>query len=113
MTHWLAVNGSQSAHKLSLSILWGIYAIYILYLGIVKTFAALRVTAMVILGITLVKLFFYDISHLSTPAKTILFIALGGLLLVGAYFYQRNIAKVKQDEADASSKNSDHETNGD
>jgi hypothetical protein len=113
MTHWLAVNGSQSAHKLSLSILWGIYAIYILYLGILKAFAALRVTAMVILGITLVKLFFYDISHLSTPAKTILFIALGGLLLVGAYFYQRNIAKVKQDEADASSKNSDHETNGD
>jgi uncharacterized membrane protein len=113
MTHWLAVNGSQSAHKLSLSILWGIYAIYILYLGILKSFAALRVTAMVILGITLVKLFFYDISHLSTPAKTILFIALGGLLLVGAYFYQRNIAKVKQDEADASSKNSDHETNGD
>lgn len=113
MTHWLAVNGSQSAHKLSLSILWGIYAIYILYLGIVKSYAALRVTAMVILGITLVKLFFYDISHLSTPAKTILFIALGGLLLVGAYFYQRNSAKVKQDEADTLSKITDHETNRD
>ncbi|MES2555812.1 MAG: DUF2339 domain-containing protein [Bacteroidota bacterium] len=110
MTHWLAVNGSHSAHKLALSILWGIYAIYILYLGIVKAFAALRVTAMVILGITLVKLFFYDISHLSTPAKTILFIALGGLLLVGAYFYQRNIAKDKQAELDLLSKNNEHES---
>lgn len=109
MTHWLTANGSDSAHKLSLSILWGIYAIYILYLGIVKAFAALRVTAMVILGITLVKLFFYDISHLSTPAKTILFIALGGLLLVGAYFYQRNIVKGKPEETDATAKNQDHE----
>ena len=89
MTHWLSVNGNQNAHKLSLSILWGIYAIYILYLGISKSFAALRVTAMIILGITLAKLFFYDITQLSTIAKTILFMALGGLLLVGAYFYQR------------------------
>ena len=111
MTHWLTVNGSDSAHKLSLSILWGIYAIYILYLGIIKAFAALRVTAMVILGITLVKLFFYDISHLSTPAKTILFIALGGLLLVGAYFYQRNIVKEKPEEVDSNAKNTNHETN--
>jgi uncharacterized membrane protein len=89
MTHWLTVFGNQNAHKLSLSILWGIYAIYILYLGIVKSFAALRVTAMVILGITLVKLFFFDITRLSTIAKTVLFMLLGGLMLVGAYFYQR------------------------
>jgi len=96
MTHWLSVNGNQNAHKLSLSILWGIYAIYILYLGISKAFTALRITAMIILGITLVKLFFYDITQLSTIAKTILFIALGGLLLVGAYFYQRFAKKEDQ-----------------
>jgi uncharacterized membrane protein len=110
MTHWLSVNASDSARKLSLSILWGIYAIYILYLGIIKAFSALRVTAMIILGITLVKLFFYDISHLSTPAKTILFIALGGLLLLGAYFYQRYSGKNKPTEVDLASKNTDHET---
>ncbi|MDH4472914.1 MAG: DUF2339 domain-containing protein [Fluviicola sp.] len=110
MTHWLSVNTNDSARKLSLSILWGIYAIYILYLGIIKAFPALRVTAMIILGITLVKLFLYDISHLSTPAKTILFIALGGLLLLGAYFYQRNSVKNKPNEVDLTSKNTHHET---
>lgn len=110
VTHWLSADASDSARKLSLSILWGIYAIYILYLGIIKAFSALRVTAMIILGITLVKLFFYDISHLSTPAKTILFIALGGLLLLGAYFYQRYSVKNKPNEVDLTSKNTDHET---
>jgi uncharacterized membrane protein len=98
MTHWLTVNGNQNAHKLSLSILWGVYAIYILYMGIVRSFAALRVTAMIILGITLAKLFFYDITKLSTIAKTVLFMLLGGLLLVGAYFYQRYKAPEEKEE---------------
>ena len=89
MTHWLTVSGNHNSYKLSLSILWGAYAIYILFTGMKRNIAALRVTSMIILGVTLVKLFFYDIVHLSTISKTIVFIALGALLLVGAYFYQR------------------------
>jgi len=89
MTHWLTVSGNRNAYKLSLSILWAVYAIYILFTGMKKNIAALRVTAMIILGITLVKVFFYDIVRLSTISRIILFIALGGLFLVGAYFYQR------------------------
>jgi len=89
MTHWLTVSGNRNAYKLSLSILWGAYAIYIMFAGMKKNISALRVTAMIILGVTLVKLFFYDIVHLSMLSKTIVFMALGGLLLVGAYFYQR------------------------
>jgi uncharacterized membrane protein len=61
-----------------------------------KNIPALRVTAMIILGITLMKLFFFDIASLSTISKTIVFIALGGLLLVGAYFYQRYKSEKEQ-----------------
>lgn len=89
MTHLLTETGNRNAYRLSLSILWGLYAVYILFSGIKHNSAALRVTAMIILGITLVKLFFFDIVQLSTLSKTILFLALGSLLLVGAYFYQR------------------------
>jgi uncharacterized membrane protein len=64
----------------------------------VRSFAALRVTAMIILGITLAKLFFYDITKLSTLAKTVLFMLLGGLMLVGAYFYQRYKAPEEKEE---------------
>lgn len=98
LTYWLNVSGNANGYKLSLSILWGIYAIYMLYIGIVRSYAALRVAAMIVLGITLAKLFFFDIARLSTIAKTALFILLGGLLLTGAYFYQRYKASEEEDE---------------
>lgn len=96
MTHWLSVSGNLNAYKLILSILWGSYAIYLLFTGMKKNIPALRVTAMIILGITLMKLFFFDIASLSTISKTIVFIVLGGLLLVGAYFYQRYKSEKEQ-----------------
>lgn len=89
MIQWLNFSGNKNAYKLSLSILWGLYAVYIMFLGVRNAIGPLRVTAMIILGVTFVKLFFLDIAGLSTISKTIVFIALGGLLLVGAYFYQR------------------------
>jgi hypothetical protein len=99
MIQWLNLSGNQNSYKLSLSILWALYAVYILYVGIRKQLVSLRVIAISILGITLVKLFFYDIARLSTISKTIVFIAVGALLLIGAYFYQRfkNIGEQKQE----------------
>jgi uncharacterized membrane protein len=57
-------------------------------IGIKRRQPIMRITAMVILGITILKMFFYDLSTLSTIYKTVVVIAIGGLLLVGAYFYQ-------------------------
>jgi uncharacterized membrane protein len=45
--------------------------------------------AILLFTITLVKLFFYDISHLDTISKTIVFISLGILLLIISYLYIR------------------------
>jgi hypothetical protein len=89
MIQWLHFSGNKNTYKLSLSILWALYAVYIMFLGVRNAIGPLRVTAMIILGVTFVKLFFLDIAGLSTISKTIVFITLGGLLLVGAYFYQR------------------------
>ena len=40
-------------------------------------------------GLTLLKLFFYDIAHLGTLPKTVVFIALGILLLIISFLYNK------------------------
>jgi hypothetical protein len=77
------------ANKLGLSLLWGCYALGLVVLGIWKRKPHLRISGMVIFGATLIKLFFYDIEHLATIPKTTIFIALGMLLLLVSYLYNR------------------------
>jgi uncharacterized membrane protein len=79
------------ATKLGLSILWGVYALMMIVIGIAKTKKYLRVAAIVILGVTLVKLFFYDVADLGTIPKTVLFVSLGTLLLLISFLYNKYI----------------------
>lgn len=89
LIHWMDIAGSTQSYKLGLSILWGMYALFLIALGIWKKNKPLRIGAMVLFGVTLVKLFFYDISHLDTIAKTILFVSLGVLLLIISFLYNK------------------------
>ena len=89
LIHWLDLYGSQNTYKLGLSILWGVYALMLIVLGIIKKAPHLRIGAISIFGITLLKLFIYDVSELSTISKTILFVALGVLLLIISFLYNK------------------------
>ena len=80
---------STHSYKLGLSILWGVYALLLISLGIWKQKKHLRIGAIVLFAITLVKLFFYDISHLDTISKTIVFVSLGVLLLIISFLYNK------------------------
>jgi hypothetical protein len=80
---------SNHSYKLGLSILWGIYALWLISLGIWKQKKHLRIGAIVLFGLTLVKLFVYDISHLDTISKTIVFVSLGVLLLIISFLYNK------------------------
>lgn len=80
---------STQSYKLGLSILWGIYAFLLIVLGIWKQKKHLRIGAISLFGVTLVKLFFFDISHLDTVAKTIVFVSLGILLLIISFLYNK------------------------
>jgi len=77
------------ATKLGLTIFWGVYALAMIVLGIAWDKKHLRVAAIVLLGVTLAKLFFYDISELGTIPKTILFVTLGITLLVISFLYTK------------------------
>ncbi|MEI6060371.1 MAG: DUF2339 domain-containing protein [Bacteroidota bacterium] len=86
---WMDVLNSSQSNKLGLSILWGVYALILIVLGIWKKKKHLRVGAIVLFAITLAKLFFYDIAYLDTIAKTIVFVALGVLLLIISFLYNK------------------------
>lgn len=81
--------GAEDANKLGLSILWGVYALFLIALGIAHRKAYLRISAIVLFTITLLKLFFYDIAHLSTISKTVVLLSLGVLLLLISFLYNK------------------------
>ena len=86
---WMDITKSAQSYKLGLSILWGVYALLLIMLGIWKNKKHLRMGAIGLFAVTLIKLFFYDISQLDTISKTIVFVALGILLLIISFLYNK------------------------
>lgn len=86
---WLDVFGYTGSFKLGLSILWGVYALFLIATGIVLKKLHLRIFAIALFAITLLKLFFYDIADLDTIKKTIVFVSLGILLLIISFLYTK------------------------
>lgn len=89
LINWLEIGNIQGSDKLGLSILWGVYSLVLIGIGIWKRKKHYRIASIVLFAVTLAKLFFYDISHLSTIAKTVLFVALGVLLLIISFMYNK------------------------
>jgi|5_EtaG_2_1085323.scaffolds.fasta_scaffold00039_44 uncharacterized membrane protein len=89
LINWMDFFNSSQSYKLGISILWGIYALLLIVLGLWKKKKYLRIGAISLFSITLIKLFFYDISHLNTIAKTIVFVSLGILLLIISFLYNK------------------------
>lgn len=89
-------------------ILWGTIAFIFLIIGIRKQLKALRIIALVLLGITILKLFLYDIRNASETGKIIAFILLGILILVISFVYQKLKVLVL---SDANKQKQDNENN--
>ncbi|AEW01275.1 hypothetical protein A4D02_31845 [Niastella koreensis] len=86
---WTSFSGAGNQYKLGLSVVWGLYALMLIVLGIQKKQKHLRLAAIVLFMVTLIKLFFYDLADSSTITKTISFISLGVLLLVVSFLYNK------------------------
>ena len=84
LLHWTDIYESVANYKLGLTILWGGYAILLVVLGIFKRKKYQRISGIILVGFTLLKLFFYDTTHLDTLHKTIVFVLLGVLLLIAS-----------------------------
>ena len=81
-------------------ILWGIIAFALLITGIRRKVKTVRIIALTLLGITIVKLFTYDIINVSETGKIIAFILLGVLILIISFVYQKiKVLVLDDDEA--------------
>ena len=87
--------GMENYYKIAMSIYWGLISLLLVYYGLFKNIKHLRITGIAIFAVTLIKIFFIDLDHLSTFAKAILFVSMGILLLVASFFYQK-IAKEQE-----------------
>jgi uncharacterized membrane protein len=76
-------------YKAGLSIIWGLCSFAMMWLGMQHKFKTLRVISLTLFTVTLVKLFFFDISNIPPGGKIAAFILLGVLLLIVSFMYQR------------------------
>ncbi|MGZ3901545.1 MAG: DUF2339 domain-containing protein, partial [Bacteroidia bacterium] len=84
--------------KIALPMLWGAIAFAFLSVGIKKQLKPLRIIALVLLAVTLMKLFTYDINDVSEAGKIIAFIILGIVLLIMSFMYQKIKALILSEE---------------
>lgn len=86
-------------YKAGLSILWGLSAFAMMWLGMKYKFKTLRIISLSLFTLTLLKLFLYDIKNIPAGGKIAAFILLGVILLVISFMYQRLKKLLADDEA--------------
>ncbi|HEX3030972.1 MAG TPA: DUF2339 domain-containing protein, partial [Bacillota bacterium] len=79
---------NEQAKQLTLSAIWAIYSIVLVALGILKKVKSIRLFAMILFGITIFKVFLFDLSSLDTIYRILSFIILGVILILVSFLYQ-------------------------
>lgn len=77
------------AQRLSLSVIWAVYSGALLTIGIVRRRLLLRLMALLLLALTILKVFFFDLAALERIYRIISFFVLGVILLAVSFLYQR------------------------
>jgi hypothetical protein len=88
----------ELAKQLSLSVIWALYGGGLLVAGRLRRVQLLRVMALALLGLTTLKVFFWDLSSLDRVYRIISFIVLGAILLAVSYLYQKTQQRAAEAE---------------
>jgi uncharacterized membrane protein len=80
------------------SALWMLYGAALMVVGFQRRTAFLRWLSLILLGVTVAKVFLYDLSALERIYRVLSFIALGVLLLAISFAYQKKWISVPSDE---------------
>ncbi len=86
---WLYQIGFENIYKTILSILFGLYSLFLIWYGFRNQKQHLRIFSFTLFGATLLKLLFYDLTNLTSIQKTIVFVSLGALLLIISFLYNK------------------------
>jgi uncharacterized membrane protein len=79
------------AQELALSMLWLVWALGLLGVGLWKKSEAIRWQALVLLGVVIVKVFLFDLSFLEKFYRIVSFLLLGLALMLISFYYQRQL----------------------
>jgi uncharacterized membrane protein len=86
--YW-SVPQSALTRELMLSVTWAAYATALVVVGLRRRFAPLRIFAMVVLALTIVKVFTVDLAQLQRVYRVASVLGLGVMLLLTSYLYQK------------------------
>jgi uncharacterized membrane protein len=81
--------GVRERGQAILSVFWSLLGLGLLWAGLRRDRRPLRLAGFALLAIAVGKVFLYDIAKLDQGYRVLSFVALGLLLLAGAYVYQR------------------------
>jgi uncharacterized membrane protein len=90
-TYWSRTNDTLT-RQLMLSVTWAAYGTVLVVIGLRRRFAPLRIFAMVVLAITIAKVFVVDLAQLQRVYRVVSMLGLGIMLLLTSYLYQRSRA---------------------
>jgi uncharacterized membrane protein len=71
------------------SIAWGLFALVLLVIGIVKQVRPSRFAALGLLVVTLLKLFLHDLAHLNQLYRIGAFVGVSVIFIFASFAYQR------------------------
>ena len=83
---WLAQMFSEQQGWVSIA--WGVYALLLLVVSLVRDMAYLQLAALITIGVIVAKLFIVDLSGVQAIWRVLLFLGVGLSLLVMSYFYR-------------------------
>jgi uncharacterized membrane protein len=76
-----------------ISLIWTVYGGALLFFGMWRGNLLLRVMALLLLGVAIIKVFFFDLASLDRVYRIVSFILLGATLLGVSFLYQRRLAR--------------------
>ncbi|HSH95445.1 MAG TPA: DUF2339 domain-containing protein [Roseimicrobium sp.] len=83
------------ARDMSYSIAWALFSLTLLIAGIRRKIAPARYASLVLLSVTLLKLFFHDLARLGPLYRIGALIAVGVVAMIASFLYQTFLAKEK------------------
>ena len=85
---------SENARNLLLSLWWVIYAVVLMVVSGMLSKPVFRKVAIALFGLSILKVFLYDVQALDTPYRIIAFIVLGVIVLSVSFSYNKNKTKI-------------------
>lgn len=82
----------QRGHT-AVSTMWGVVALGLIVVGLRRSSRRARLAGLALLGVTLAKIFLFDLARLDSVTRALSFLAVGAALLLAGFFTQRLAAR--------------------